>query len=92
MGRSIVGEREGTCSLLHLVENVVGLSGNVETRVRRIGEILLRRADIRTVFDAPNDADPATMKATSDWITALLAQDRPQTRRGHHHELQTTAQ
>ena len=41
-----------TCSILNLVENVVGLSSNVETRVRNILEILLLRSDVRTAFDA----------------------------------------
>jgi hypothetical protein len=72
MGRSITGEKEGTYSILNLVENVVGLSGNVETRVRKIQDILLLRSDVRAVFDALNSTDPASMKAISDWITALL--------------------
>ena len=55
---------------MNLVENVAGLSGNVETRVRNILEILLVRSDVRTVFDALNTTDPATMKAISDRITA----------------------
>ena len=53
--RPITGEREMTCSILNLVENVVGLSGNVETRVRNILEILLLRSDVRTTFDALNN-------------------------------------
>ena len=76
MGRYITGEREGTYSILNRVENVVGLSGNVETRVRKIQEILLLRSDIRKVFDALNDADPATMKAIADHLATLLAQYR----------------
>ena len=74
--RSITGEREGTYSILNLVENVIGLSGNVETRVRKIQEILLLRSDVRRVFDALNDADPATMKAIADHLATLLAQYR----------------
>ena len=74
--RSITGAREGTYSILNLVENVIGLSGNVETRVRKIQEILLLRSDVRRVFDALNDADPATMKAISDWITGILTSYR----------------
>ena len=73
MPRSITGEREGTFSILNLVENVIGLSGNVETRPRRIEEILLRRADVRRLFDAANDADPATMKAIADHLASLLS-------------------
>ncbi len=74
--RSITGEREGTYSILNLVENVIGLSGNIETRVRKIQEILLLRSDVRRVFDALNDADPATMKAIADHLATLLAQYR----------------
>ena len=65
-GRSISGEIEGTFSVLNLVENVL-VGENVESRVRRIEEILLLRSDVRRAFDALNDADPATMKAISDW-------------------------
>ena len=64
-GRSISGEIEGTFSVLNLVENVL-VGQNVESRVRRIEEILLLRSDVRRAFDALNDADPATMKAISD--------------------------
>ena len=73
MRRSITGEREATFSILNLVETVVGLSGNVETRPRRIGEILLRRSDVRKLFDAANDADPDTMKASADHLASLLS-------------------
>ena len=73
--RSITGEREGTYSILNLVENVV-VESVVETRARNILEILLLRSDIRRAFDALNDADPATMKAISDWITGLLSSYR----------------
>ncbi len=31
------------------------------------------RSDVRRVFDALNDADPATMKAISDWLTGVLS-------------------
>ncbi len=72
--RSITGEREGTYSILNLVENVIGHSGNIETRVRKIQEILLLRSDVRPVFDALNDADPAIMKAIADHLATLLAQ------------------
>ena len=41
-GRSISGEIEGTFSVLNLVENVL-VGQNVESRVRRIEEILLLR-------------------------------------------------
>ena len=73
MRRSITGEREATFSILNLVETVVGLSGNVETRPLRIEEILLCRSDVRKLFDAANDADPATMKAIADHLTSLLS-------------------
>ena len=73
MGRSVTGKREGTYSILNLVENVVGLSGNVETRVRKIQETLLLRSDIRKAFDAPNDVDTVTMKAIADHLATLLA-------------------
>ena len=71
-GRSISGEIELTCSVLNLVENVL-VGQNVESRVRRIEEILLLRSDVRRAFDALNDADPATMKAISDWLTGVLS-------------------
>ena len=71
-GRSISGEIEGTFSVLNLVENVL-VGQTVESRVRRIEEILLLRSDVRRVFDALNDADPATMKAISDWLTGVLS-------------------
>ena len=71
-GRSISGEIEGTFSVLNLVENVL-VDQTVESRVRRIEEILLLRSDVRRVFDALNDADPATMKAISDWLTGVLS-------------------
>ena len=67
-GRSISGEIEGTFSVLNLVENIV-VGQAVESRVRRIEEILLLRSDVRRAFDALNDADPATQKAISDWLT-----------------------
>ena len=70
-GRSISGEIEATFSALNLVENVL-VGQTVESRVRRIEEILLLRADVRRAFDALNDADPATMKAISDWLTGVL--------------------
>ena len=73
MRRSITGEREATFSILNLVGTVVGLSGNVETRPRRIEEILLRRSDVRKLFDAANDADPATIEAIADHFTSLLS-------------------
>ena len=76
MPRSITGEREATFSILNLVETVVGLSGNVETRPRRIEDILLPRADVRKLFDAANDADPATMKAIADHLASLLSNYR----------------
>ena len=72
MGRSLTGESVGVFSVLRLVEHVVGLSGDVESRLRTIQEIFLTRADVRRAFDAANDADPATMKAISDWIVTLL--------------------
>ena len=62
-------------SVLNLVENVL-VGQNVESRVRRIEEILLLRSDVRRAFDALNDADPATMKAISDWLTGVLASYR----------------
>ena len=71
--RSITGEREGTHSVLNLVENVISLSGNIETRGRKIQEILLLRSDVRQVFDALNDADRATMKAIADHLASLPA-------------------
>ena len=73
MPRSITGEREATFSILNLVENVIGLSGNVETRPRRIEEILHRRSDVRKLVGAAYDADPATMKAIADHLTSLLS-------------------
>ena len=76
MGRSITGERQGTYPVLNLTENVIGPSGDIEVRVRKIQEILLLRSDIRTVLDALNSTDPATMEAISDWITTLLASYR----------------
>ena len=74
-GRSISGEIEGTFSVLNLVENIV-VGQVVESRVRRVEEILLLRSDVRRAFDAPNDAHPATMKAISDWLTGFLASYR----------------
>ena len=71
-GRSISGEIEGTFSVLNVVESVL-VDQAVEARVRRIEEILLLRSDVRRVFDALNDADPATMKAISDWLTGVLS-------------------
>ena len=50
-GRSISGEIEGTFSVLNLLENVL-VDQTVESRVRRIEEILLKRSDVRRVFDA----------------------------------------
>ena len=72
MGRSITGESVGTFSVLNLVEHIVGLSGDVERRLRTIQEIFLTRADVKRAFDALDDANPATMKTISDWIAALL--------------------
>mgnify|MGYP003325861889 CR=1 FL=1 len=69
-GRSISGEIEGTFSVLNLV---ILVGQTVESRVRRIEEILRKRSDVRRVFDALNDADPATMKAISDWLTGALS-------------------
>ena len=57
--------------MLNLVENVL-VGQTVESRARRIEEILLLRADVRRAFDALNDADPATMKAIADWLTGVL--------------------
>ena len=74
-GRSISGEVEGTFSVLNLVENVL-VGQNVESRVRRIEEILLLRSDVRRALGALNDADPATMKAISDWLTGVLSFSR----------------
>ena len=50
-GRSISGEIEGTFSVLNLVEHVL-VGQTIESRVRRIEEILLLRSDVRMVFDA----------------------------------------
>ncbi len=65
MGRSLTGEIVGTFSVLNLVEHVVGLSGDVGSRLRTIQEIFLTRADVKRAFDALDDANPATMKAIS---------------------------
>ena len=70
-GRSISGEIEATFSRLNLVENLL-VGDVVESRVRRIREVLLLRSDVRRAFDALNDADAATMKAIADWLTGVL--------------------
>ena len=74
-GRSISGEIEATFGRLNLVENLL-VGDVVESRVRRIEEILLLRSDVRRAFGALNDADTATMKAIADWLTGVLTSYR----------------
>ena len=74
-GRSNSGEIEGTFSVLNVVKNVL-VGQTRESCVRRIEDSPLLRSDVRRVFDALNDAFPASMKAIADWLTGVLANYR----------------
>lgn len=75
MGRSAFGEREGVFSVLRLVQHEVGASGDIESHLRDILEIFLKRVDVREIFDAAS-TDVAGMSAIATYIAQLLANYR----------------